>query len=78
MFTAWKPRVAWRRTKSVDLAVKSEGTEEVLRLVLGDIRRGISHNGRTLYGFPQSQSLRTVQPRSTQGNSQVIRDSSKK
>ena len=62
MFTAWKPRVARRRTKSLDLAVTSEGTEEVLRLVLGDVRRGISHNGRTLYGFssePEPQNRAT-------------------
>ena len=51
MFTAWEPRVARRRTKSLDLAIKSEGIEEVLCLVLSNVRRGISHNRRTLYGF---------------------------
>ena len=72
VFTAWEPRVAWRRTKSVDFEITSEGTEKVFRLVLGDVRGGIRHDRRTLHGFPQSQSVGTVQPWCTQGDTQVI------
>ena len=59
VFTAWEPG-------------EDEGTEKVFRLVLCDVRGGIPHDRRTLHGFPQSQSVGTVQPWCTQGDTQVI------
>ena len=46
--------------------------KKVFHLVLGDVRGGIPHDRRTLHGFPQSQSVGTVQPWCTQGDTQVI------